>query len=82
MNAFCLRLKELNPDLEIGFEASDRNTAVLAHVYGIANEVDPAYKDYCRNGEYLRRAHAIVREKMGSEDFLDSLFTDYVFKNK
>lgn len=82
MNAFCLRLKELNPDLEIGFEASDRNTAILAHVYGAANEVDPAYKDYCRNGEYLRRAHAIVREKMGSEDFLDSLFTDYVFKNK
>ncbi len=34
-----------------------------------------------QNGEYLRRAHAIVREKMGLEDFLDSLFTDYVFEN-
>lgn len=82
MNAFCMRLKELNPKLTIDFEASYRNTAILAHVYGIANEVDPAYKDYCKNGDYLKRAYDIVRNKMDSKKFLDSIFTTYVFDSE
>lgn len=81
MNAFCMRLKELNPHLNINFESSDRTTATLAHVYGIANPVHPEYKDYCKNGDYLRRAHNIVREKMGAKNFLDSLFKNNVFDN-
>ena len=82
MNAFCMRLKELNPHLNINFESSDRTTATLAHVYGIANPVHPEYKDYCKNGDYLRRAHDIVREKMGAKNFLDSLFKSNVFDNQ
>ncbi len=81
MNAFCMRLKELNPDLNIGFESSDRTTATLAHVYGIANPVDPAYKDYCKDGDYLKRTYNVVREKMGSKKFLDSIFTSNIFDN-
>lgn len=82
MYAFCMRLKELNPDLSVNFESSARNTATLSFVYGIANDIDPEYTDYCKNGEYLRGAHAIVKEKMGAEKFLDSIFTGNVFESE
>lgn len=82
MNAFCMRLKELNALLPMTFESSSRSTATLGHIYGIGNPVDPDYKDYQKNGEYLKRAYSIVRDKMDSESFLNSIFTGNVFTNE
>lgn len=82
MNAFCMSLKEMNPAMSMNFEASDRTTSKLAHVYGIANEIDPAYRELWKSGDFLKDTYAIAKEKMHSDDFLKSIFTKNIFSSQ
>lgn len=82
MQAFCERLKELNPDLNIGYESSIRTTGPLEFFSQEANDISPEYINFCNNGEYLDIAAEILDSKMKYKDFLASIFSENIFDSE